>query len=118
MPNKSKNWTDVQMIISSISVALTLGLWGLFASHEKSVAGVSGEVAVPTQPEALVSSTSPGLLPGQKLLFNGISPQSLSQLQTPTPAKPQQIVITAKKHGGGGGGGGGGAHASTGSSHP
>ena len=117
MHNKSKNWTDVQLIISSISVALTIGFWGLFASREKSGAGVNGEVTLPTQPETLVLSTSPGLLPGQKLLFSGISPQSLSQLQTPTPAKPQQIVITARKHGGGGGGGGG-SHASTGSSHP
>jgi len=118
MNNKSKNWTDVRLIISSISVALTIGFWGLFASREKSGAGVTGEVTVPTQPDTLVSSASPGLLPGQKLLFGGINPQSLSQLQTPMPAKPQQIVVTVKKHGGGGGGGGGGNHASTGSSHP
>jgi len=117
MHNKSKNLTDVQLIISSISVVLTIGFWGLFASREKSGVGVTGEVVVPTQPDTLVSSASPGLLPGQKLLFSGISPQSLSQLQTLTPEKPQQIVIIAKKNGGGGGGGGG-THASTGSSHP
>ncbi len=119
MHNKSKNWTDVELIISSISVALTIGFWGFFASREKSGVGVTTEVTVPTQPDAFVSSAPVGLLPGQKLLFSGISPQSLSQLQTPMPTKPQQIVITVKKHGGGGGGGGGsGTHASTGSSHP
>ena len=96
MHNKSKNWTDVQLIISSISVALTIGFWGLFASREKSGAEVIGEVTVPTQPDALVSPAPAGLLPGQKLLFSGISPQSLSQLQTPTVEKPQQIIITVK----------------------
>ena len=119
MNNKSKNWTDVQLIISSISVALTIGFWGFFASREKFGAGVTSEVTIPTQPDAFVSTAPAGLLPGQKLIFSGISPQTLSQLQTQTAAKPQQIIIAVKKHGGGGGGGGGGgAHASTGSSHP
>jgi hypothetical protein len=118
MHNKTKSWTDVQLIISSFSIALTLGFWGLFASQDKSGSGVTGEIAVPTQPDPVISTAPPVLLPGQKLLFGGTSPQSLSQLQTkPT---PQQVIITVKKHGGGGSGGGGGAgaHAGTGSSHP
>jgi len=117
MPNKSKNWTDVQLIISSFSIAITIGLWGLFASQEKTGAGVAGEVVVPTQPEPLVSSPSPALLPGQKLLFTGTNLQPLSQVQPQIQVQPTPIVIVRKKHGGGGGGGGGGG-ASTGSSHP
>jgi len=120
MNNKSKGWTDVQLIISSFSIALTLGFWGLFASQEKSGTGVTGEVSLPTQPDPLVSSSSPALLPGQKLLFGGTNLQLLSRQQPQVQAQPTPIIIIRKKHGGngGGGGGGGGAQASTGSSHP
>jgi len=121
MPNKSKSWTDVQLIISSFSIALTLGFWGLFASRDKSGTGVTGEVIIPTQPDSVASSPSPALLPGQKLLFSGTNIQALTQPQAPTQASPKQIIVTVKKHGGGGGGGsggGGGPHAGSGSSHP
>jgi len=118
MNNKSKGWTDVQLIISSFSIAITLGFWGLFASNEKSGTGVTGQVALPTQPDPPVSS-SPALLPGQKLLFGGTNIQLLSQQQPQVQAQPTPIIIIRKKHGGnGGGGGGGGAQAGTGSSHP
>ena len=113
MQNKSKNLTDVQLIISSISVALTLGFWGLFASHEKTGTGVTGDAQMPAQPEALVSTqpTFPTtLLPGQKLLFSGVAPA--------TPQQPQQpAAATSGRRGRGGGRGGGGGHAKTGSSH-
>jgi len=102
---KTKSRTDVQWVISSLSLAVTLGLWGVFASQAKRVAGVQGQVIVPQQPEQqVVISQSPSLLPGQKLLVGGTAPQ------------PQQTIVSTK-HGGGGGGGGGGS-ASTGSSHP
>jgi hypothetical protein len=121
MHNKSKNWTDIQWIISSFSIAITLGLWGTFASHEKSGASVSGQVVVPTQTDQIVTSTTTLLLPGQKLLFGGSAPLVQSQTQTQPQIQPQppQVIVTARKHGGGGGGGGGGSpHAGSGSSHP
>jgi hypothetical protein len=121
MHNKSKSWTDVQLIISSFSIALTLGFWGIFASREKTVAGVTGQAVVPQQPDALVSSSVPALLPGQKLLFGGANPQVLSTIQPQTQVPPKQIIVPTKKHGGkggGGGGGGGSPNAGTGSSHP
>lgn len=128
MHNKPRNWTDVKLIISSFSIAITLGVWGLFASHEKSGTGVAGEAAVaPQQPDNQVSttSTSPGLLPGQKLLF-GTNLQSAAQLQSQNLGQPQvqaqptQTIVVRKKHGGngGGGGGGGGSVTSSHSSHP
>jgi hypothetical protein len=118
MSNKSKNWTDVQLIISSFSIAFTLGFWGLFASHERSGTGVAGEVSFPSQPENVVTTT-PVLLPGQKLIFSGITPQSL-QISGTTATQPPQIVVTKKKRssGSGRGGGGGGGVTSTGSSKP
>ena len=120
MPNKSKGWTDVQLIISSFSIAVTLGFWGLFASRDKSGTGVTGEVTIPTQPDSVASSQasspSPALLPGQKLIFSGTNIQSFTQSQAPTQTPPTQIIVTVKKHGGGGGGGS--PHAGSGSSHP
>jgi uncharacterized membrane protein YgcG len=117
MQNKSKNLTDVQLIISSISIAVTLGFWSLFASHEKTGAGVSGDVLMPSQPDALASNPTSiyptTLLPGQKLIFGSTLPQS---------QQPQQPATTTSRRrgrggGGGGGGSGGGGGASTGSSH-
>jgi hypothetical protein len=115
MPNKSKGWTDVQLIISSFSVALTLGFWGLFASHEKSGAGVSGEVSFQpqSQPDQVVSSP-PFLLPGQKLYLNGLTP-STPQVSGTIPQQPPVVAVPKKRHGGGGGGG---PATSTRSSHP
>lgn len=104
MQKKARNWADVQFIISSISVALTLGLWALFASHQKTSAGVTGEVIVPQQQTETVTLPSSQLLPGQVLLLGGTAPQ------------PQQVVVTGSKRGGGGGKGGG--VATTGSSRP
>ena len=116
MQNKPKSRTDVQWVISSLSLAVTVGLWGLFASSEKRGAGVAGQVVVPPQPQQtdqVVVSQPAGLLPGQKLLFGGTAPQ------------PSQVIVTTRSHGGGGGGaggggggGGGGGHASSGGSHP
>jgi hypothetical protein len=120
MPNKSKNWNDIKLIISSFSIAMTLGIWGLFASQEKSGTGVTGEAALPPQPDSQVSSPSPSLLPGQVLLFGASNLQPPSQLLPLATAQPTPVIVVRKKHGGkgGGGGGGGGAVTSSGSSHP
>ena len=121
MHNKSKNWNDIKLIISSFSIAMTLGIWGLFASQEKSGTGVAGEAALPPQPDSQISSSSPSLLPGQILLFGAPKLQPPSQLQSLATVQPTPIIVVRKKHGGkgdGGGGGGGGAVTSSGSSHP
>jgi hypothetical protein len=78
------------MIISSVSIALTLGFWGLLASREKVKAGTTAEIPIPPQPEVVISAP-PALLPGQKILFGGTAPQP-----------QQQTVVTRTKRGGGG----------------
>jgi len=94
---KSKSWTDIQMIISSIAIAITLGLWSLFSGPQKKNASVTGEVIVPPQPQNTSVVTQPQLAPGQKLLFGGTAPR-------------QKVVVVN----GGGGGGGGAAPAANG----
>jgi hypothetical protein len=106
MQNKSKSRTDVQWVISSISLAATVGLWGLFASTEKKIAGVTSEATIPSQPDPILASAVPTLLPGQRLLLAGAAPQA--------PTQPSPTVVTRNRRRGGGGGGG----ASTGSSKP
>ncbi len=119
MQNKGKNWTDIQMIISSISMAVTLGLWSLFAAPGKTGTGVPGQAdvssAIPTSTPT--SSVPSQLLPGQKYIFAGAT-------------KTQSTYSAPRRHKGGGGGssgggsvssgggGGGGGGSSTGSSKP
>ena len=105
-PRKARNWKDAQLIISSISLALTLGLWGLWSSREKNVSGVQGEAVVPSQPETAMPD--PMLLPGQTLYLMTPAPQT-----TATVSNQEQPKRRNKDKGGGGGGN---ADAGTGSS--
>lgn len=111
MQNKTRNWTDVELIISSVSVALTLGFWGLFASRQKTGADVVGQVALVSSStnNSITSQTGvpTSLVTGQTIFFGAATPPPLVSSQP----KPRH------RGGGGGGGGGGGAAASTGSSH-
>lgn len=114
MRNKPRNWTDVQLIISSISIAFTLGFWSLLASRGKAVVGVAGDASMPTQPDGAVPSGVASLVPGQVILLGGAS------TQTPAPLVVQSRPARRREGSGGGsggaGGGGGGAAASTKSS--
>lgn len=105
MQGKTRSWADVQLIISSISIAVTLGFWGLMTSREKNSAAVRGEATIAAA-SASTSSSVQMLLPGQVLYLGG------------APAPAPAPVMNQRKHrrGGGDGGGGGGAAASTGSS--
>ncbi len=109
MQNKPRSRTDVQWVISSVSLAVTLGLWGLFVGHEKRGAGVAAQVAfAPQTDQVIVTQTQPQLLaPGQVLLFGGTAPQTQQTVIT------QTVTQGRSRHGGGGGG-----SVSTGSSHP
>ena len=114
-PNKSRNWTDVELIISSVSVALTLGFWGVFASRQKIGADVVGQVSlVPGAGNSLTTASAPPtvLAPGQTIFFGVSTPQP----PAPLASQPQPRRRGGGGGGRGGGGGGGGAVASTKSS--
>ncbi len=126
MQNKSKSRTDVQWIISSISLAATLGLWGFFASADKKGASVSGQVTLvqpPTDQQQVIvaqPAQAPMLLPGQVLLFQGTAPQA-QQLQSVVTTANGSTTVTRRSGGGGGGSTGGTTTkppAHTGSSKP
>ena len=86
---KPRNWKDVQLIISSISLALTLGLWGLWSSREKQVSGVQDEALIPSRPQEAVPE--PMLLPGQTLFLMTPAPRiDLDRVQSGTAETPQQ----------------------------
>ena len=106
MANKpaSRNWNDVQIAIATISMALTLAFWNLFAGPDReSAAKRAQEQAAlpPPQPVQVaapvvdVQPTLPSPTPLQgngPILLGGKAPQTNIIVQT----------------GGGGGGGGGG----------
>jgi uncharacterized membrane protein YgcG len=118
MSNKpaSRNWGDIQLVIATGSMALTLALWNMFAGPDREVAMKHSQekAAIPPQP---VQSVAPApalqapVIPTGPILLGGSAPQTT-------------IVVQKSRGGGGdtggasggGGGGGGGAVTSTGSS--
>ncbi len=111
MQNKSKSWADIQMIISSIAVAVTMGFWSLFSSNQKLTAGATGTANLPGQPDPnAATANNDVLLPGQVMLLNGSSaPSGSTQASASAPAASSS---NRRNNGGGGGGsssGGGGS---------
>jgi hypothetical protein len=108
MQNKPKSRTDVQWVISSVSLAATVGMWGLFASADKQGAGVSGQANLvqPTAdpPQQVVVSQQPqALLPGQVLLFGGTAPQPSQSAITTITGTTNNTSPNVKHRSGGGG---------------
>jgi hypothetical protein len=106
-PRKAKNWKDVQLILSSIAMALTLGLWGIWASRDKGMASVQGESKSLPSPEPKVVEVGPMLLPGQTLYLMTPAPQTTATVSNQE--QPRRRNKDRDK-------GGGNADAGTGSS--
>ena len=110
MANKPapRNWNDIQVAIATISMAVTLAFWNMFAGpdRESAVKRAQEQAAVlPQQPAvaaAPIVMAPPTALANGKILFGGKAPRT-------------QIIVQ-QSGGGGGGGGGGGAVTSTSSS--
>jgi uncharacterized membrane protein YgcG len=110
---KVRSWKDVQLIISSIAVALSLGLWSTWASRAKPDEVVEAATPLPEIPTPTPAPIM--LLPGQILYLSTASPQSNAPLANQE--QPRRRKGGDGEGGGGGGGGGGGAaDAGTGSS--
>jgi len=117
MANKpaSRNWNDIQLVIATGSMALTLAFWNQFAAPDRASAMKRAQERAalpppPVQTLAPVAEVQPALqsptLPTGPILLGGSAPQT---------------TIVVQKGGGGGGGGGasggsGGGATSTGSS--
>jgi uncharacterized membrane protein YgcG len=111
--SKPRNWKDVQLIISSISVALSLGLWSTWASRDKAEAAPAAPKATMPTTEAVTATPMPLLLPGQILYLATAGPQTNAPVSSEQKPKRRK---GGDGGGGGGGGGGGAADAGTGSS--
>lgn len=113
MANKpaSRNWNDIQVVIATISMALTLVFWNLFAGPDRVSALKRAQEQAALQPSQPIQTTESVLVqptpPGDgKILFGGSAPQT-------------QIIVQSGGRGdnnGGGGGGGAGAGGGTGGS--
>ena len=125
MPPKPKlrNWNDVQIMLATISIAATLGLWNLFAEPVKTVtAQVQDEPVTPPPteepptpaPVAVISTampqTQPQIQPQTKIMFTQVAPQTSNVVQ------PQKKKKKNNNNNGGGGSGGGGTVTNTKSS--
>ena len=114
MANKpaSRNWNDIQLVIATGSMALTLAFWNQFAAPDRESAMKRAEerAALPPPPAQTAApifvevqpTLQPPTLPTGPILLGGSAPQT--------------TIIVEKGGGGGGGGGSGGGSTSTGSS--
>lgn len=83
MANKpiTRNWNDIQIVIVTISMALTLGLWNLFAGPDRETA-LKRAQAQPTQqpmgqsPAPVIAQPGPTPLGDGVLLLGGSAPQT------------------------------------------
>ena len=105
----SRNWNDIQIALAATAMAVTLGLWNVFAEPDLARAKEkANEPAAPPPPtEAPVIADAPTILPQVKIMLGGVAPQTTVIVQAPSTRRQNRI------NGGGGGGGGGGAVTST-----
>ena len=99
-PN-TRNWNDVQLVIVSIALVLTLILWNAFAGPDRVKAGGNASPTTPATATSLptdVVALTPTPLPEIKIMFGG----------TP-PGQTASVPVQPRPRGGGGGGSGGGS---------
>jgi uncharacterized membrane protein YgcG len=101
MANKPapRNWNDIQVVIATISMAVTLAFWNLFAGPDRvsALKRAEEQAAIPPQPTVTADPiviVQPTPLGDGKILFGGNAPQT-------------QIIVQSGGGGGGGGNGGG-----------
>jgi hypothetical protein len=83
MANKpgARSWNDVQIVIATISMAFTLGLWNLFAGPDRETAFKRAQTQ-PTQqpieqsPAPIIAQPVPTPLGDGVLLLGGSAPQT------------------------------------------
>jgi hypothetical protein len=89
-PNTHK-WNDVQTVIATTAIALTLGLWNLFATPTKpATAQVENPPVPPTEP-ALTTRAEMAPMPQVKIMFTQVAPQTI------TVSQQQQVQPQMKK---------------------
>ena len=102
MTNKPapRNWNDVQTVLATMAMALTLGLWNLFAGPDRALAKNNDQAAVvpPIVPPTEQPNLVPTPLPQIKIMLGGAAPQLANQ-----PSQPGQVPTTPGHHTGGGG---------------
>lgn len=119
---QGKNWKDVQMAITAISITATLTFWNLFSVPDTSVAAADAietdvvEPPQPTEAAAPTAAASATAMPSAfvlklkpvKIIYGGSLPTQMAITVTPGPAiaaapvAAAPVVAAPKKKGGGG----------------
>ncbi len=118
---QGKNWKDVQMAITAISITATLAFWNLFSVPDTSVAAadaVDTSAPEPPQPTDVIEPTAAASatamptavllsLKPVKIIYGGTLPTQMAITVTPGPAivaapvAAAPVVAAPKKKGGG-----------------
>lgn len=109
MAPKKKNWNDIQMVITTISITATIGMWNMFAIDAKAKTIEAEKAFIPPAPSETPAPTSTPMPAPTMMVYKPIK-----IIYGGTPPAPQvvQIAVSApssstgtKPRGGGGGGG-------------
>jgi hypothetical protein len=93
----SRNWNDFQMALATMAMALTLGLWNVFAEPDRTLAKESAAQSITPPPEvAPAVNPAPTQLGPIKIMLGGTAPQTTVVVQQSG---------RGRNNGGGGGGG-------------
>ncbi len=95
MPNKSssKKWSDVEIAIATVSIAVTLGLWNVFAApQQKNGTPQVNATVAPPPTDVPVTLSLPTVMPEVKILLGGKAPQiqAPAQVQASAPTTPRK----------------------------
>jgi hypothetical protein len=106
MANKpaSRKWNDIQIVIATVSMALTLAFWNLFAGPDRETAVKRAQERAALPPPQPAEITAPVQPTAQSTTLQGNGPILLGGSAPQT----QIIIQSGGRNGGGGSGGSGG----------
>jgi hypothetical protein len=121
MQKKKKSWLDIQIILASLAVTLTVGLWNVFAMANRQVASAAGNPPVnpppadptntslyhPSPTAARAAATDPNAplsLPVVHILMGGSLPVVRVAQTAPTAGSSEGGSVSRSTGGGSGGG--------------
>jgi hypothetical protein len=93
MQNKSNKWLDVQIVLITLFMTISLFLWNLFAGGSRTTS-TANTTSAPVNP--LPASSIQTLPSGVRILLGGAAPQQPSIAQAQAPAQTQ-VKAPAKK---------------------
>jgi hypothetical protein len=90
MQNKTKPWLNVQIVVTTFAMTISLALWNIFASSNHPTSSAAAPKTQTTGGSQVIDISPPAVSQSPLRIFlGGAAPQALSQ-----PAAPAPLTIT------------------------